>query len=117
MIVSLVDLFIRAHQTEQSALSLSRALGLDQVAQLLERTTTVTAAAMPAGAELRAVAPELMQEAYLSEDDEEEGGTVPSMSSTMRTQILPERLQATRRALLGSLFDSIASLNRKRDEK
>lgn len=62
-------------QQEQSALSIARALGYEQIATVLERTTTVQAAPMQAGQELHAVAPEMMQEAYMSDDDEDgEGG-------------------------------------------
>ena len=71
-------------QQEQSALSIARALGYEQIAAALERTTTVQAAPMQAGQELRAVSPEVMQEAYMSDDDEDaEGGTsLPHLTHT-----------------------------------
>lgn len=81
-------------QQEQSALSIARALGYEQIATVLERTTTVQAAPMQAGQELHAVAPEMMQEAYMSDDDEDgEGGMLLTLLVSTRTYCTFTRTQ------------------------
>ena len=82
-------------QQEQSALSIARALGYEQIAAVLERTTTVQAAPMQAGQELHAVSPEVMQEPYMSDDDEDaEGGTLTLTSASPHATHTPSHTHA-----------------------
>ena len=90
-------------QHKQSALSIARDLGYEQIAAVLERTMTAQAAPMQAGQELHAVSPEVMQEAYMSDDDEDaEGGTsrLSSVATPDTTLRRPARCLLTRLYIL-----------------